>query len=684
MLAFSDNSKIENVNALNNLFGISFFSSSNNTITNSTATNNGAIGIYLTLSSNNTITVNTFSNNRDWGIRLNSSSGNVLTNNEVSYNYGLLGGGIYLMYNSDNNVLADNDILDHYFGIRLRGFSENYPDDNKIYHNNFINNLIQAHALYGGTGNLFDDGYPSGGNYWSDYMGVDLYSGAGQNESGSDGIGDSHYTFTDGQDDYPFMEEDGWKAPERIRPDRAVELAKMVIGRDYKSEWGNSLTKGYFWNVINKKYIFLSSEEIEYLDCSGLSFWSYNRAYFDGKELLAEEFENRSLYYFGANGQYLGNIDKKLELTKEELRPGDLLFFDTWNRNTETYGQDGIMDHVAMHIGLHEGEQHAVEHAHVGEDDTDNAGKISVTTVDGLIDYYKARFGERAFVDFGRVIDAKVEMKFTGHSPIDLIVTDPDGETIYENVGQREAISELGDIGDNLTMSYMVYDIDGDGEPDDIVASPERKIGDYLITVVPEPGALPTDTYTLTVEALVNGEMATVVLAENVLISDIPRTPYIITSTETEITPIIPAFIDFNPDTLNLQSRGKWVTTYIELPRGYDINDIDSESIELNCQVPVETKPIEIGDYDSNGIPDLMVKFNQSAVQNILEVGDEVKLTLTGRLFDGTQYEGSDTIQVIRRGLLANLSILFASLHRAISQLLNLLQNNFFILWLES
>ena len=211
------------------------------------------------------------------------------------------------------------------------------------------------------------------------------------------------------------------------------------------------------------------------------------------------------------------------------------------------------------------------------------------------------------------------------------------------------------------------------------IAIGERKIGDYLITVVAELDALSADTYTLEVEALINGETIVIVLAENTPISDIPRVPYILRSAETEIIPIVSAFIDFNPDTLNLKSRGKYVTTYIELPRGYDINDIDSESIELNSQVPVETKPIEIGDYDSNGIPDLMVKFNQSAVQNILEVGDEVKLTLTGRLFDGTQFEGTDSIRVIRRGLLAELSILFASLHRVISQLLNLLQNNFFI-----
>ena len=31
----------------------------------------------------------------------------------------------------------------------------------------------------------------------------------------------------------------------------------------------------------------------------------------------------------------------------------------------------------------------------------------------------------------------------------------------------------------------------------------------------------------------------------------------------------------FHPDTLNLKDRGRWVTAYVELPQGYDVDDID-------------------------------------------------------------------------------------------------------------
>ncbi|MFQ6084384.1 MAG: PKD domain-containing protein, partial [Candidatus Aminicenantia bacterium] len=59
------------------------------------------------------------------------------------------------------------------------------------------------------------NGYPSGGNYWSDYIGIDLYSGPNQDQPGSDGIGDAPYTFYGGQDNYPFMVENGWEVPEK-------------------------------------------------------------------------------------------------------------------------------------------------------------------------------------------------------------------------------------------------------------------------------------------------------------------------------------------------------------------------------------------------------------------------------------------------------------------------------------
>src|SRR5437667_7805886 len=75
-----------------------------------------------------------------------------------------------------------------------------------IYHNNFIQNDSQAYQS--NTGITWDNGYPSGGNYWSNYAGVDNCSGPQQNICPSpDGIGDTPPSI-DGtvyQDRYPLM-----------------------------------------------------------------------------------------------------------------------------------------------------------------------------------------------------------------------------------------------------------------------------------------------------------------------------------------------------------------------------------------------------------------------------------------------------------------------------------------------
>src|SRR5260370_22395282 len=77
-----------------------------------------------------------------------------------------------------------------------------------VYHNNFLNNRIQALDENPGQGlNQWDNGYPSGGNFWSDYPGVDNCSGPGQNICPSpDGIGDTPYMFSFNQDNYPLMQ----------------------------------------------------------------------------------------------------------------------------------------------------------------------------------------------------------------------------------------------------------------------------------------------------------------------------------------------------------------------------------------------------------------------------------------------------------------------------------------------
>ena len=115
-------------------------------------------------------------------------------------------------------------------------------------------------------------------------------------------------------------------------------------------------------------------------------------------------------------------------------------------------------------------------------------------------------------------------------------------------------------------------------------------------------------------------------------------------------TALVEATVDFDPDTLNLKSRGKVVTAYIELPGGYDVQETDISTVMLNGIVPALAHPTDVADYDSDGVSDLMVKFNRADVQEILEPGDEVEVTVTGELADGTTFVGSDTIRVIEKG----------------------------------
>ncbi|MEW6221865.1 MAG: kelch repeat-containing protein [Candidatus Hadarchaeota archaeon] len=108
---------------------------------------------------------------------------------------------------------------------------------------------------------------------------------------------------------------------------------------------------------------------------------------------------------------------------------------------------------------------------------------------------------------------------------------------------------------------------------------------------------------------------------------------------------VLQANVDIDPDTLNLKSKGKWITVYIELPEGYNIRDIDVDSILLNDTVWAESRPTKIGDRDGDGVTDLMVKFDRAAVQAMLKPGD-VKLAVTGKV-GALKFEGSDTIRVI-------------------------------------
>lgn len=121
---------------------------------------------------------------------------------------------------------------------------------------------------------------------------------------------------------------------------------------------------------------------------------------------------------------------------------------------------------------------------------------------------------------------------------------------------------------------------------------------------------------------------------------------------------LIEATIDIDPNTLNLRSKGKWITAYIELPEGYNVADINVSSIMLNNTIPVEPKPMAVGDYDNDSIPDLMVKFDRAEVISYIlanidltELIEErfmtITLTIIGYLYDGTPFQGRTAIKII-------------------------------------
>jgi parallel beta-helix repeat protein len=76
----------------------------------------------------------------------------------------------------------------------------------EMHHNNFMGSFTEPQGYsYESTLEL-NSSYPSGGNYWSDYTGADLYMGPYQNETGSDGIGDTPYIIDgNNKDNYPLM-----------------------------------------------------------------------------------------------------------------------------------------------------------------------------------------------------------------------------------------------------------------------------------------------------------------------------------------------------------------------------------------------------------------------------------------------------------------------------------------------
>ena len=171
------NGHVEEMNLYSNYYGIHFQSSDSNTISGNNITGNTIAGILLEHSSSNNISKN--------------GQANSITFNGV--------GGIKLQFFSNNNSIIDNYLASNSFwAIYVDGSRYN-----SIFYNRFSNNAAYSDS----PSNSWDNGYPAGGNYWSGYSGADHFRGPYQNETGSDGIGDSPHTISSGNvDRYPFIQ----------------------------------------------------------------------------------------------------------------------------------------------------------------------------------------------------------------------------------------------------------------------------------------------------------------------------------------------------------------------------------------------------------------------------------------------------------------------------------------------
>jgi len=93
------------------------------------------------------------------------------------------------------------------------------------------------------------------------------------------------------------------------------------------------------------------------------------------------------------------------------------------------------------------------------------------------------------------------------------------------------------------------------------------------------------------------------------------------------------------PQTINLASKGNWITCYIWLPDEYNATDIEPNSIFLEGQIQPEQFSVDEQAQVATA------RFSREDVLPILNVGD-IELKITGKLTDGTVFEVTDKIKV--------------------------------------
>lgn len=171
------------------------------------------------------------------GISVSDTTQVTISNNSITHirNDNELGFGIEAWI-ADNITVKGNLIADCDAGIALP-----LTNDSLVTQNDLIDNSKQGFSSYSYT-TSWNLSYPDGGNYWSDYAGLDLMNGPLQDIPGPDGIGDTPYVILDMvsprvQDAYPLMEPNGSNRPPVALFEVTSDEFKQPLLFDSSSSW---------------------------------------------------------------------------------------------------------------------------------------------------------------------------------------------------------------------------------------------------------------------------------------------------------------------------------------------------------------------------------------------------------------------------------------------------------------
>ncbi len=212
-LAFCEDCTIED-NNIEEGQGVYLFSNCNNNVIRNNIISGNSSGIYLEKGNLNIIENNNLNNTR---IKFYSSQQNIIKVNTLNYwswiyfwdsqqniieSNSLNQTGIDLCNSSQNEIISNNLYGEYDPWVVVLNLRE-ASDDNAIHHNNFFSESTQVRDDC--VNNAWDDGYPSGGNYWSNYE--ERYPDA--EEIDDTGIWDTPYDIPGGagaKDNYPLVE----------------------------------------------------------------------------------------------------------------------------------------------------------------------------------------------------------------------------------------------------------------------------------------------------------------------------------------------------------------------------------------------------------------------------------------------------------------------------------------------